>query len=171
MLFGMLDRPLLARVAAVLGIAAVVGLVFVLTLGSSGDDDVGPAEVEAAAFRWVGVGIPEDPRRDGDEWEVDVERPNGSLVEVTMDDQLEMIGIDEELGPRGTPAWDELAGERRRRAEDTALEAVGPGRVSSVERESQGSIEVKVRRAGELVEVQIEGGEVVEIEEAHPGDE
>ncbi|MGH2745694.1 MAG: hypothetical protein ACRDLY_19170 [Thermoleophilaceae bacterium] len=47
--------------------------------------------------------MPENSRRDGDGWEVDVVRPDGSLVEVTIGDQLELKALDEELGPAGAP--------------------------------------------------------------------
>lgn len=152
-------------------VATLVALVVVLVLISDDEEEARPAQVRTAAFRWVGVGAAEDPRRDGDEWEVDVERPNGSLVEVTMDDELQLAGIDEELGPDGTRAADELTGPRRRRAKDTALDAVAPGRVFSVERESPGSVEVKIRRPDGIVEVQLESGRIIEVETAHPGDE
>jgi hypothetical protein len=163
---------MLARVLAVLWIATLVVLVLVLSMGGSGDDEEpDPREVRAAAFNWVGVGEAEPPRRDGDEWEVDVERPDGSLVEVTMDDELQLRGIDEELGPGGTLARDELTGAARRRASDAALEVVGRGEVLSVEREASDRVEVRVRRPDGMLEVQIESGEVVGFEPEHPDDE
>jgi len=68
------------------------------------------------------------PRRDDDEWEVDVIRPNGSLVEVTIGDQLELRGLDEELGPGRSRAADELTGRAHKLAVRAAVEAAGPGR-------------------------------------------
>jgi hypothetical protein len=162
----------LVRLLAFLWIATLVALVVVLGMEGSGDDEeASPQEVRAAAFNWVGVGEAEPPRRDGDEWEVDVERPDGSLVEVTMDDRLQLRGIDEELGPGGTLARDELTGAARRRASDAALEVVGRGEVLSVERETRDRVEVRVRRPDGMLEVQIQSGEVVGFESEHPDDE
>lgn len=61
------------------------------------------AEARATAYSWVGVGIADRPRRSGDEWDVDVVRPEESVVGVTIDDQLELRELDEELGPVGGP--------------------------------------------------------------------
>jgi hypothetical protein len=162
----------LVRLLAVLWIATLVAFVVVLSMGGSSDDEEpDPQEVRAAAFNWVGVGDAEPPRRDGDEWEVDVERPDGSLVEVTMDDELQLRGIDEELGPGGTLARDELTGAARSRASDAALEVVGRGEVLSVEREARDRVEVRVRRPDGMLEVQLDSGEVVGFEPEHPDDE
>lgn len=164
---------MLVRGLALLWIATLVAFVLVLSLGDSDDDkEPGLAQVRAAAFRWVGVGSAEAPRRDGRVWEVDVERPNGSLVEVEMDDQLQLRGIDEELGPNGTRAQDELTGPARKRASGAALAVVGSGEVLSVERETRKRVEVRVQaRPDEMLEVRIESGEVVGVEAEHPDDE
>jgi hypothetical protein len=162
---------MLIRACALIFVAALAALA-AIGLGTFNEGEEASArQAQAAGFRWVGVGMAETPRRDGDEWEVDVKRPNGSLVEVTIGDQLELRGLDEELGPGGVPAWDELGGRARKRAMDAALIAVGSGRVFSVEREPSGSVEVNVRRPNGTFEVQLDSGQVVEIEAEDPGDE
>jgi hypothetical protein len=158
-------------VCALIVVATIVALVAIAFGTCNEREAVGAPQAQGAGFRWVGVGVAETPRRDGDEWEVDVKRPNGSLVEVTIGDQLELRGLDEELAPGGVPAWDELAGRARERAMDAALTVVGSGRVFSVERESSGSVEVNVRRPNGTFEVQLDSGQVVEVEAEHPGDE
>jgi hypothetical protein len=159
------------RVCALLYVATLVTLV-AIALGADGRSaSVSAPQAQAAGLRWVGVGRAENPRRDGDEWEVDVKRPNGSLVEVTIGDQLELRGLDEELGPGGVPAWDELGGRARERAIAAAVIAVGSGRVFSVERESSGSVEVNVRGPNGTFEVQLDSGQIVEVEAQDPGDE
>jgi hypothetical protein len=139
-----------------------------------GDEEAGGSAMtaKAAALHWVGTGEAESPRRDGDEWEVDVERPNGSLVEVTIGDELELRGLDEELGAHGRRAVDELTGTAREWATRTASAAAGRGRALSAERESADVVEVNLRRpSGTVVEVELESGRVVEIEPEHPDDE
>jgi hypothetical protein len=112
------------------------------------------SDLAAVATQWVGAGTPQAPRRDVDEWEVDVLRPNGSLVEVTLGNRRQLIGLDEERGPGRGPAPDELAGASRERAAQAALAITGPGVVLSVEREPGGTIEAGIRRrGGDRVEV------------------
>ena len=74
------------------------------------------SDLKAVAAHWVGAGIAQPPRRDDHEWEVDVTRPDGSLVEVTLDGERRLLGLDEERGPAYGPASDELAGAARARA-------------------------------------------------------
>jgi hypothetical protein len=135
-------------------------------------------EIEAAdaaevATGWVGQGAAQPPRRDGDEWEVDVIRPDGSLVEVTVGQSGELLGFDEEAAPGGAVAPDELTGAARTQAVRAALDAAGPGRVLSAERELGGEIEVGIRRRdGSQVEVSLDRRlRVVEIEGEDPADE
>jgi hypothetical protein len=161
-----------------MSLALLVAALIVLAAGTlrDGDAPVNASEAEAAAFRWVGVGVAESARRDDDGWEVDVIRPDGSLVEVTIDDQLALSGLDEELGPGRRPAHDEVRGPVRKRAIRTALAATGPGRVLSVERESSRELEVtevNIRHADRVdVEVGLDSSlQVVEVESQDPGDE
>jgi len=155
----------------------VVALIVVVarTL-SHGDAPASAREAEAAGLRWVGVGVAENPRRDSGEWEVDVVRPDDSVVEVTIGDQLELQGLDEELGPGRRPAHDEVRGPVRERAIRAALAATGPGRVLSVERDSSREpevTEVNIRLAdGGGVEVGLDSRlRVVEVESQDLGDE
>lgn len=100
-------------------------------------------------------------------------RPDGSLVEVTLGEERQLLGLDEESGPAGTSAPDELAKAPRARAEQTALTVTEPGTVLSVERESGRVIEVGIRRnSGDRVEVLLDHRlRVLELEPEHPGDE
>jgi len=100
-------------------------------------------------------------------------RPNGSLVEVTIGDQLELRELDEEFGRGGSRAADEVSGRARKLTARAALEVVGEGRVLSVERDSGDEVEVNIRRpAGDVVEVGLDGAlRIVELEPEHPGDE
>jgi hypothetical protein len=131
------------------------------------------SDLAAAATHWVGAGTPQAPRRDGDEWEVDVLRPNGSLVEVTLGKRRQLVGLDEERGPGRSPAPDELTGASRERAAQAALAITGPGAVLSVEREPDGTVEVGIRRrAGERVEVGLDRRlRLLELEREDPRDE
>ena len=48
------------------------------------------ADAAAVAVGWVGTGRAQPPRCDGDECEVDLTRPDGSLVEVTVGENGEL---------------------------------------------------------------------------------
>lgn len=135
-------------------------------------DQFGPWDVEAAALKWAGDGEAQKPRREGGRWEVDVVRADGSMVQVSVGDDLELLGLDEELGPAGTLAPDELRGTARARAVRTAFAETRPGQVTSVERDSSGQIEVCIRmRAGRQVEVELDHMlRVVEVESDDPCD-
>jgi hypothetical protein len=154
---------------AFLALTAVVMIV----VGVDRRGDIGPADAQAVALDWVGVGVAQEPRRDGSEWEVDVVRPDGSLVEVTIGDALEARGFDEERGRPGSLAPDEIRGTLRATAIRIALAETGPGRVLSVEREGTREIEVSVRtRAHRQVEVELDGAlRVAEVEDEDPRDE
>jgi hypothetical protein len=161
-----------------MSLALLVVALVVLAASSLRDGDApGSAlEAKATAFRWVGVGVAESPRREGEEWEVDVVRPNGSLVEVTIGDRLELQELDEELGPGRRPAHDEVTGPVRERAIRAVLAATGPGRMLSVERDSSRElevIEVNIRHADRVdIEVGLDSGlRVVEVESQDPSDE
>ena len=136
-------------------------------------DDQGPIDAEAVAVELVGDGIAQDARREGDRWEVDVVRPDGSMVQVSLGDDLELRGLDEELGPAGTLAEDELRGPARARAVRAAFTETGIGKVVSVERDSGDEIEVRVRPGGgRQIEVELDRNfHVVEIDHESLGDE
>lgn len=128
---------------------------------------------EAAALRWVGSGVAQEPRRDGDDWEIDVVRPNGSMVQVSLGPSLELRDFDEEFGPAGAPARDELRGDPRARAVRAAFAETGPGHVVSVERDSRREIEVSIRLAADR-QVQVELDHtfrVVDVTREKPSDE
>jgi hypothetical protein len=158
-------RTLLAFLALTAGVMALVGL--------DRRPEIGPDDAEAAALGWVGAGYAQDPRRDGDEWEVDVIRPDGSMVEVTIGDALEMRGFDEERGAAGLPARDEVYGPLRAAAIEAALMTTGSGEALSVERDGPSEIEVSIRTRDDLnVEVELDRSlRVLELEVEDPGDE
>jgi hypothetical protein len=155
-------------------IVLIVALVLasaVVRLGQ-GDEGFTAAEAKTAALSWVHVGKAEAPRREGDNWEVDVRRPDGSMVQVTIGSQLELRDLDEEFGPAGTPAPDELRGTARDRAIEAAYWHVGPGRVVGVERDPTGEIEVGMRLGRDQIEVRLdERFRVTEVRPEDPGDE
>jgi hypothetical protein len=137
-------------------------------------DEQGPLEAESVALELVGDGVAEESRREDDRWEVDVVRPDGSMVQVSLGEDLELRGLDEELGPAGTLAEDELRGRARARAVRAAFAETGIGKVVSVEHDAGGGIEVRVRTdaASETLEVELNRDfEVVEVEQESLGDE
>jgi hypothetical protein len=139
-----------------------------------GDDDrATAAEAEAVARSLVDEGVIQPARIEDDEWEVDVLRPDGSLVEVTLDHELKFRKFDEELGPGGSLAHDEVRGPLRRRAVLAAFAVTGRGRVTSVEHDPGNEIEVGVRqRDGSQLEVELDSRlRVGEVEPEDPEDE
>lgn len=130
-------------------------------------------EAARTAANWVGVAETDKPRREDGEWEIDVVRADGSLVEVTIGNRLELRGTDEELGPRGGTPPDEVTGSRRARAVRAALAVVSGGRAVGVERERDGKLEVAIRLSSDArVEVGLDRRlRVVEVESESPGDE
>ena len=136
-------------------------------------DDQGPLDAEAVALELVGDGIATDSRREDDRWEVDVVRPDGSMVQVSLGDDLKLRGLDEELGPAGTLADDELRGARRARAVRAAFTESGIGKVVSVERDTDHGIEVRVRTGTRRqVEVELDRNfRVLEVDDESLGDE
>jgi hypothetical protein len=157
---------------------SMIFLILVLVLASAAvqfldeEDGFSAKDAEIAALSWVPAGEAEPPRREGDNWEVDVRRPDGSLVQVTMGDRLQLLDFDEEFGPAGTPAFDELKGSARARAIEAAFWHVGPGRVVGVERDPTGEVEVGIRMGGDQIEVRLdERYRVIEVHPEDPGDE
>ena len=164
-------RHVLARATLALLVVAAAGLAVAFLRGS---DPPGPDRAEAVALNWVGEGIVQTARSQGSGWEIDVVRPNGSLVEVTLGASLELLELDEEAAAGGTPAHDEVSGVARRRAIRAALRETGPGRALSVERDpGEGELEVGVRLPdGRTVEVNLDDAlRVVDVEPEDPGDE
>jgi hypothetical protein len=136
-------------------------------------DEQGPVDAESVAVELVGDGIAQDSRREDDRWEVDVVRPDGSMVQVSLGDDLKLRGFDEEQGPAGTLAEDELRGAARARAVRAAFAETGIGKVVSVERDAGGGIEVRVRTGNRVtIEVELDRSfRVVETEHESLGDE
>jgi hypothetical protein len=154
----------------VLVVALVVASVVIQLRGE--DERFGATDAEAAALTWIRAGEAQAPRRDGDNWEVDVRRPDGSMVQVTLGDQLQLRDFDEELGPAGTPASDELRETARARAIGAAFGHVGPGRVVGVERDPTREIEVGIRMGRDQIEVRLDPRfRVVEVVPEDPRDE
>ena len=160
------------RMLSILLAATAVALVLA---GLDRGPEVDAADAELTALDWVGVGYAQEPRRDGDEWEVDVVRPNGSMVEVTIGDALEVRGFDEELGPGGGLAPDEVRGPLRAEATEAAMKETGSGEALSVERErgQDNEIEVSIRARDEShVEVELDDElNPTEVEVEDPRDE
>jgi hypothetical protein len=160
------------RKGAILLIVALVVASALVQLAGDDEEEVSAADARTAALSWVGAGDAEPPRREGDNWEVDIRRPDGSLVQVTLGDQLELRNLDEEIGPAGAPAADELVGRARDRAIEAAFWYVGPGRVVGVERDPTGEIEVGMRLGRDQVEVRLDRRfRVIEVQPEDPGDE
>jgi hypothetical protein len=136
-------------------------------------DDHGRLDAEAVAVEYVAGGVAQDTRREDDRWEVDVVRPDGSMVQVNLGSDLELTSLDEELGPAGTLADDELIGEDRTRAVQAAFREVGPGEIVSVERRGHEAIEVRIQTGGSRqTEVELDPSfRVIELSEEALGDE
>jgi hypothetical protein len=161
-----------ARTSVVILSVALVIAAAELKLREDDDEGFSAAEAKTAALSWVGAGEAQAPRRDGDAWEVDVVRPDGSLVQVTLGDRLELRGFDEEFGPAHTPGPDELRGAARARAIKAAFGHVGPGRVLGVERESSREIDVDMRMGKDRIEVQLNPRfRAIGVKPEDPGDE
>ena len=92
---------------------------------------------------------------------------------MNLGENLELRGLDEELGPAGTLAPDEVTGVARVRAVRAAFAETGPGEIVSVERDSPRKIEVRVRTDSDSqVEVELDQRfRVTQVETEDPGDE
>jgi hypothetical protein len=162
----------LLRTSPIILVVALVIASAVALLLRADDESFSAAEAKTAALSWVDGGLAQPPRRDGDAWEVDVVRPDGSLVQVTLGERLELRDFDEEFGPAHTPAPDELRGAARARAIEAAFRHVGPARVVGVERESNREIDVDVRMGEDRIEVQLNPRfGVIGVKPEDPGDE
>jgi hypothetical protein len=153
-------------------VAAFVVLAL-LAFAPGNGDEFDAAGAQEAARNWTGSELTDAPRRRGHGWEVDVRRADGSVVEVNLGTELELIELDEELGPGGGPAHDELIGERRLEAIAAARQRAGQAIVRSVEQERDGSIEVDFVRPDQTVlEVELDPGlQVAGIDHEEIGDE
>jgi hypothetical protein len=161
-----------ARTSVIILSVALVIAAAELKLREDDDEGFSAAQVKAAALSWVGAGQAQAPRRDGEDWEVDVVRPDGSLVQVTLGESLELRGFDEEFGPGHTPGPDELRGATRARAIEAAYAHVGPGRVLGVERETSREIDVDMRMGKDRIEVQLnQRFRAIGVKPEDPGDE
>jgi hypothetical protein len=125
-------------------LVAAALVVLALLAFSPGGDDVDAAAAQQAARNWTGLEKTDPPRREGHGWEVDVRREDGSVVEVNLGPDLQLIELDEELGPGGTPADDEVQGAKRAKAIAVVHAHGVRGEVRSVEQEPDGSMEVDV---------------------------
>jgi hypothetical protein len=153
-------------------LAGALGVLALLAFGAGAGDEAGAAAAQRAALDWTGAERTDAPRRDGDVWEVDVRRADGSLVEVTLGPRLELRELDEELGAGGAPAPDEVTGELRERAIAAARPEGGPGPVRSVERENDGSFEVDIVRQRTVIEVELDRHlRVLDVDREEIGDE
>jgi hypothetical protein len=154
-------------------LAGALGVLALLAFGAGGRDGAGAAAAQRAALDWTGAELTDAPRRDGDVWEVDVRRADGSLVEVTLGPRLELRELDEELGAGGVPAPDEVTGELRVRAIAAARPEGGAGPVRSVERETDGSFEVDIVRPEQtVIEVELDADlRVLDVDREEIGDE
>jgi hypothetical protein len=143
-----------------------------VVMGFELGEDTDPLRAEVAALDAVPDGVSQVPRREGDRWEVDVVRPDGSMVQVSLNKNLDLLGLDEEYGPAGTLAPDEARGPDRVRAVRVAFAEVGAGEVIGVERESGGRYEVGVLLRDGQVEVELDRRfRVTEVEGEDPRDE
>ncbi|HEV3375883.1 MAG TPA: hypothetical protein VG126_01230 [Thermoleophilaceae bacterium] len=143
-----------------------------VVMGFELGEGANPADAEVAALDAVGDGVTQVPRRDGDRWEVDVVRHDGSMVQVILSKSLHVLDMDEEVGPAGTLAADEATGRDRVRAVRATFEEIGPGVVIGVEREPGGEFEVGVLQRGGQVEVELDRNfRVTEVEGEDPRDE
>jgi hypothetical protein len=143
-----------------------------VVMGFELGEDTDPLSAEVAALDAVPDGVSQVPRREGDRWEVDVVRPDGSMVQVSLNKNLDLLGLDEEYGPAGTLAPDEARGPARVRAVRAAFAEVGAGEVIGVERESGGRYEVGVLLRDGQVEVELDRRfGVTEVEGEDPRDE
>ncbi len=152
-------------------VVVVAGGVVALPRGDGGLTSA--SDAEAAARYWVGSGTVEPARFENNQWEVDVALPDGSLVQVRLDRELQLQDIDEERGPGGSRAHDEVTGPLRNRAILKALAVAGPGRIRGVERDSANELEVGILRPnGIQLEVSLDAElNVIGIERENPEDE
>lgn len=116
-----------------------------------GDDDRPLAggdldRASRAALAEAGGGEVVDSERDDGRFEVEVLRPDGTRVEVTLDDSFAVVHS--ELDDHDDPDDDRpVTGEELERVTQAALAETGEGTVTDAEQEADGTYEVEVRRA------------------------
>jgi hypothetical protein len=161
----------LGRRTLLLIIAAMTLAIVIVAFRMS--DERSPIDAESAALELVKNGVAQESRRDGDRWEVDVVRSDGSMVQVNLGEDLKLDSLDEELGPGGTLANDELRGARRVRAVEAAFAEAGRGKVVSVERDSDRRIKVRILKSdGKHVGVVLDDSmRLVAVDDEDPDDE
>jgi hypothetical protein len=138
-------------------ITVIVAAALLLAVATGRVTEPDAASAQRVALQWSGAELADAPRRDGDGWEVDVRRADGSLVEIKLGPRLELRELDEERSAGGAAAHDEVTGLLRTRAIDAARAVSGPGTARSVERERDGSIEVDVvAKDRSIVEVELD---------------
>ena len=155
-------------------IAVALALLAFVAFGPSPEAQPDAAAAQRTALGWADAEVADAPRRVGDGWEVDVRRADGSVVEVTLGGTLDLRELDEERGPGGMRAHDELAGRTRARAIAAARPRAGRvGGVTSVEREDDGTIEVNfATSADDVVEVELDDRlQVKDVDREEAGDE
>jgi hypothetical protein len=161
--------PVLASIVVVVAL----GTLAALAVGLGYRDGVDAEAAQATAREWTRAEKTDPARRRGDGWEVDVHRADGSVVEVNLGPDLELIELDEELGPGGTPADDEVLGDERVQAIAAVRRHGADGFVRSVEREREGTIEVDVVRPDRtILELELDAGlRVIGTDREELGDE
>lgn len=169
----MIAWPETLTFATIAATAAMVGLVIHFAFVDDTERKPNRADASRAALQWIGTGSAEPVRRDGNGWEVDVRRPNGSVIEVALSANLRLRGFDEERAPDGRPAHDEITGHLRDRAIRAARRHAPEGVVRGVERERDGSIEVDIVRADRTVaEIELDQRlRITDTDEEQIGDE
>ena len=161
-------------IVALLFTALTVGAVVMgLVLAEQTTQQTTQLDAEDAALESVGDGAVLESRRDGARWEVDVVRPDGSIVQVNLGGDFELRSLDEEVGPAGTFAPDELRGSRRSGAVAAAFLETGAGEVVSVERDRDGDLDVRIRTPTDgLVQVELDRRlRILDVQREDPGDE
>jgi hypothetical protein len=132
------------KLQVIAGIVVVIALGVLAALAIGPGDRVDAVAAQEAARDWTGIEETDPARRRDNGWEVDVHRDDGSVIEVNLGPKLELVELDEELGPGGTPAADEVLGAERKRVIAVVRREDITGHVRSVERERDGTIEVDV---------------------------
>lgn len=149
---------LITGVAAAAVILGGAGIAVAASSPSPDDQPLAGTELQQAseaALARTGQGTVAKAETDDGAYEVAVQLPDGSTVEVGVDRSFQVTGVEGSGGDDANLA--PLSAEDRDKAASAALARVGQGSVSEVERENGGSAyEVEVRmNDGSEVEVQL----------------